>query len=205
MKKIMQLVMGAVLLVGLTGCSKSDNPSTPDIAALEQSLVGLWWDEYEYADVTEEGVPFSRVLLAVQVDADHTGCIYLGAFNDTDYYPLAVYGGPQDAGFTWRLLADGSVLLGDPTTGESYALTRSGGSAYGEGMTDVANTSVTFADNSMTLTNSSYSGELTKADAGKTTDIEQKLQALIIAVNGGDTGIDVSGGGNGPARARRSF
>ena len=194
-----------VLLPGMAGCSEDDNPSNNDTKVLEQSLVGLWWDEFEYADVTEEGVPFSRLLLAVQVDADHTGCIYLGVFNDTDYYPLAVYGGPQDAGFTWRLLAAGSVLLGDPTTGESYALTRSGGSAYGEGMTDVANTSVTFADNSMTLTNSSYFGELTKADAGKTTDIEQKLQALIIAVNGGDTGIDVSGGGNGPARARRSF
>ena len=75
MKKILFAMMAAVLLVGMTSCSKDDNPSTVDIDALEKCLVGLWWDEFEYADVTETGVPFSRVLLAVQVDANHTGCI----------------------------------------------------------------------------------------------------------------------------------
>ena len=212
MKKIMQLVMGAVLLVGLTGCSKSDNPSTPDIAALEQSLVGLWWDEYEYADVTEEGVPFSRVLLAVIADADHTGCIYLGAFDDKSDEPLAVYGGPEDAGFTWHLLVDGRILLGDPVTGETYALARkraartrgAGDGSYGSGMTDVASTKVTYTGgDNLTLTNDDYSGTLTKANAEQEADIKEKLETLVTAVDGGDTGIGYGGSIDGPAKAPR--
>ena len=151
MKKLLFAMMAAVLLVGMTGCSKDDNPTTVDIDALEQELVGLWWDEFEYADVTETGVPFSRVLLAVDVEADHTGCLYLGVFNDTSDEPLAVYGGPKDAAFTWRLLDDGRIQLGDPVTGETYALarsvtralTRGDDGSYGDGMTDVSNTSLT--------------------------------------------------------------
>jgi hypothetical protein len=54
----------------MTACTSEDNPSTVDIDALERELVGVWWDEYEYADVTETGVPFSRVLLAVKADAE---------------------------------------------------------------------------------------------------------------------------------------
>ena len=71
MKKSFLTMMAVVVLVlALSGCSKEDNPVTPsvptdELTPLEQSLVGLWYDEYEYADVTEDGVPFSRVLLAV--------------------------------------------------------------------------------------------------------------------------------------------
>ena len=197
-------MMAAVLLVGMTGCSKDDNPSTVDIDALEQELVGLWWDEFENADVTETGVPFSRVLLAVQVDANHTGCIYLGVFNDTSDEPLAVYGGPKDAAFTWRLLDDGRILLGDPVTGETYtlarsvtrALTRGDGGSYGEGMTDVSSTSVTYTDNSVTVTNDNYSGTLAKANAEEAADIKEKLQNNINTnlPDGDDLGIDQNPG-----------
>lgn len=200
MKKILFAMMAAVLLVGMTSCSKDDNPSTVDIDALEKSLVGLWWDEFEYADVTETGVPFSRVLLAVQVDANHTGCIYLGVFNDTSDEPLAVYGGPEDAGFTWRLLADGRVQLGDPVTGETYAfarsvtraLTRGDGGSYGETMTDVSSTKVTYTDNSVTVTNDNYSGTLEKANAEEAADIKEKLQNNINTnlPDGDDLDID---------------
>ena len=201
----------AALLLGMTGCGKSDNPisdnpNASDVSALEQELVGLWWDEYEYADVTETGVPFSRVLLAVIADADHMGCIYLGVFDDKSDEPLAVYGGPEDAGFTWHLLADGRILLGDPVTGETYALARTRGDEggrYGSDMTDVASTKVTYTDGNMTLTNDDYSGTLTKADAAKEADIKEKLEAIITAVDGGDTGIGFGGSGNGPAKARR--
>ena len=98
-QKFLAMFAAAVVLLGLTGCTAVDNPSTPDTSILEQSLIGLWWDEFEYADVTETGEPYSRVLLAVQVNADHTGCIYLAAFDDKSDEPLAVYGGPEDAGF----------------------------------------------------------------------------------------------------------
>ena len=186
MKKKYIWVLAAILICGasvFTSCTNdtSDNPVVPNPQELEQSLIGLWWDEFEYADVTEAGVPFTRVLLAVQVDADHTGCIYLGALGDTSDEPIAVYGGPQDAGFTWRLLTDGRILLGDPVTGETYTLSRTRGdndSSYGEGMTDVASTSLTYDNGSVTVSNDSYSGELEKADAGKVADIEETLSTL---------------------------
>ena len=170
----------AVLLVGMTGCSSVDNPSSNNVIVQEQDLIGLWWDEFEYAGETEAGMPFSRVLLAVKADADHTGCIYLGVFDSTSDEPLAIYGGPEDAGFKWRLLDDGRVLLSDPVTGESYALTRSaeGDSSFGNDMTDVSNTSISYDNGSVTVTNGSYTGELEKADAGQAADIEKTLSTL---------------------------
>ena len=178
--KNIAMMAATVVLLGLTGCSRDDNPSSNNMEVLEKSLVGLWWDEFEYADVTEAGVPFSRVLLAVKTDADHTGCIYLGVFDDTSDEPLAVYGGPEDASFTWHLLADGRVQLGNPVTGETYTLARTRGDdgSYGEGMTDVSTTSVTYTDGSVTLSNDSYSGELEKADAEKAADIQETLSTL---------------------------
>ena len=164
-----------VLLPGMTGCKKQ--PSV-NIQELEQSLVGLWWDEYEYSDVTVDGTPFSRVLLAIKADADHTGCIYLGAFDDKSDFPLAVYGGPEVSGFKWRLMEDGSVELSDPASDEGTALTRGdseSGSSYGNDMTNVSSTNVTYADGAMSVTNGSYSGTLQKADADKQADIEQKM------------------------------
>lgn len=216
MKKIMLWVLLATLVIssltGLTSCSKDDNHSTLDVVALEQSLVGLWWDEYEYADVTETGVPFTRVLLAVIADADHTGCIYLGAFDDKSDNPLAVYGGPEDAGFTWKLLTNGMILLGDPVTGETYALapkrstaTRGNGDgSYGSDMTDVSGTKVTYTGgDNLALTNDDYSGTLTKANAEQEADIKEKLETIITAVDGDDTGIGFGGSTDGPAKAPR--
>ena len=71
--RFLAMIAAAVLLLGMTGCTVEDNPSSSEIDVLEKSLVGVWWDEFEYADVTEAGVPFSRVMLAVKADADHTG------------------------------------------------------------------------------------------------------------------------------------
>ena len=202
---IFAIFAAALLLVGMTGCSKVDNPSTDDTKALEQSLVGLWWDAYEYADVTEAGVPYTRVLMAVLVNADHTGCLYMGAFNDDSDEPVAVYGGPEAAGFRWQLLADGRVLLSDPVTGETYVMarTRADGGNYGKEMTNVANTKVDYANGSMTVTNDNYSGTLAKADAEKEAEIRKKLKELIANVNSGDAGIGYGGPGNGSAHARR--
>jgi hypothetical protein len=172
------LVCGASVFMSCS--SNDDNPSTVDISVMEKNLVGLWWDEFEYADITEAGVPFSRVLLAVKANADHTGCIYLGVYDDISNDPLAVYGGPEDAGFKWRLLDDGRILLSDPVTGESYALarTRADGGSYGDGMTDVKKTSLVYTDGSVTVDNGDYSGTLTKADAEKEADIAESLSTL---------------------------
>ena len=164
------------LLLGMTGCKKE---SSINIQELEQSLVGLWWDEFEYEDVTEDGVPFSRVLLAVRADADHTGCIYLGVFDDNSDKPLVVYGGPVDAGFTWKLLSDGSLVLSDPTSGESLLMTRADGENYGDTITDVSGTSMIYTADGLTMNNVSYSGTLTKADVDEQTDIMGKVAGEV--------------------------
>ena len=164
----------AVLLLGMTGCSKDDQTPYINTAELEKSLVGVWWDEYEYADVTETGVPSTRVLLAIKADADHTGCIYLGLFDDTDDLPLAVYGGPKDAGFRWQLLPNGDLQLSDPISGETSVFTRSADS-YANSMTDVSTANLTYDNNQVTMNNGSYSGTLVKADAGQETDIQKRL------------------------------
>ena len=164
------------LLLGMTGCKKE---SSINIQELEQSLVGLWWDKYEYKDVTEAGVPFSRVLLAVRVDAGHTGCIYLGVFDDNSDKPLVVYGGPVDAGFTWKLLSDGSLVLSDPTSGESLLMTRADGENYGDTITDVSGTSMIYTADGLTMNNVSYSGTLTKADVDEQTDIIGKVAGEV--------------------------
>ena len=187
-KKLFAMMAAVVLLVGVFGCAVDDNPVTSGqnaeegLSAKEQALVGLWWDEFDYSDVTEDGVPFSRVLLAVDVEADHTGCLYLGVFDDTSDEPLAVYGGPIDAGFKWALLPDGRVLLSNPASGESIALARTRGAdggSYGKDMTNVSGASVKYADGSVTMTNTAYSGTLTKADADKQTEIEQKVASAV--------------------------
>ena len=166
------------VLLGVIGCKKE----SVDIKELEKSLVGLWWDEYDYSGITEAGIPFSKVLLAIEANANHTGCIYLGVFDDKSDNPLAVYGGPDDAGFTWELLGSGQLRLSVPTSRESVA-TRADGGSYGNTMTDVSGTNVSYTNGSVTVNNSNYSGTLQKADAGKQTEIQKTL-----ASEGGDKG-----------------
>ena len=185
----------------MTGCSKDEDTPSNTTKLTEQDLVGLWWDEFEYADVTETGKPFTRALLAVKADADHTGCIYLGVFDDSSDEPVAVYGGPEDAGFTWKLLDDGKVQLGDPVTGEAYLLTRADGGSYGSQATDVASTQLICASDKLTMTNVGYAGTLAKADTEQAAAIEEKLKDFNTNVNG----VEVIGIGepNAPAGAKR--
>jgi hypothetical protein len=199
MKKIsiltsLTLFVAAVLLLSTTGCSKDDDPAPIDVNAVEKDLVGLWWDEFKYADVTETGEAFSRVLLVVEADEDHTGCIYLGVFNDTSDEPIAIYGGPKDAGFTWKVLSDGRIELGDPETGETLdlapALTR--GSSYGSNMTNTSNTNLTYSNGSVTVTNGNQSNTLNKANAEQTATIEQKLSTGV------NSNVDLESGGKTP-------
>lgn len=132
-------------------------------------------DEYEYHDVTEDGVPFDRVLLFVGANEDHTGYLYLAAFDNNSDEAVAAY----ESGFTWALTKEGNIVLSDPVNDESTVLTRAdGGSSYGDNMTNVSGTSLTYADGSVTLTNSSYSGTLNKADAQQQTDVKSRANYL---------------------------
>ena len=177
-QKFFAMIAAAVLLVGMTACSNEDNSNSAsiDTSVQEQNLVGLWWDEFEYADVTESGIPFSRVLLALKANDDHTGSIYIAVFDATSNDPLAVYGGPEDGGFTWHLLSNGNVLLGDPVTGKTFEMAH--GNSYSERMTDASKISMTYTDGSVIFTNGIYSGTLGKANAEKAADIEKRFSTL---------------------------
>ena len=190
-QKFFAMFAAAVLLLGMTGCSKDDNSSSIDINAMEKDLIGMWVDEFEYSDVTESGVPFDRVLLAIQANADHTGCIYLGVFDDTHKEPLEVYGGPEDAGFRWQLLKDGNVQLSDPKSGERTVLTRGdSGSSYGDDMTNVSGTNMTYTGGNITLTNDIFSGILIRADVEEAAEI---LKRLVIEKHTDLSMVDCAG------------
>ena len=178
MKKLFfALFAAAMLLSGLTGCMREI-----DVKLAEQCLVGIWWDEYDYSDVTETGVPFDKVLLAVEADADHSGCIYLGLFDSKSDELVAVYGGPEEAGFKWELTSKGDIVLSDPVSGESTVLTKADGSSYGDNMTNVPGTTMTLSNYNLTLNNTSYSGTLTKADSGTESEIKETLSMPFSAL-----------------------
>jgi hypothetical protein len=192
-KTILAMFAAAALLLGMTGCENDDNPTS----AMEQSLVGMWWDQFEYSDVTEYGDPFTSVLVAVQVDADHTGCIYLGVFDGTDEEPLEIYGGPEDAGFTWQLLDNGNVLVKDSSTGESAVLARTRGDSggnYGDNVTNVSNTNMNYSRGAVTMKNDGYDGTLVKANADKKAEIEQTFRQKIKSNVGLGSGGKAPGG-----------
>ena len=85
----------AVLLLGMGACTdKTDSPATSNQQKLEKSLIGLWYEDFEYNDVTEDGKPFNRALIAVEAKADHTGYVALAVFDDEFNEPLEIFGGP---------------------------------------------------------------------------------------------------------------
>ena len=187
--------MGLFLLLVclfITACSKDDNSPSIDTTAAEQELIGLWWDEFEYSDVTETGAPFTRVLLAVEVAADHSGCIYLGVFDDKSDEPLAIYGGPKDAGFTWKVLSDGKIQLGDPDTGETIEMAPALTRGYGSNMTNTSNTNMSYNNGTVTVTNGDQSNTLHKANADQTAAIQQKLSTGV------NSNVDLESGGKTP-------
>ena len=123
------MMAAVVLLMGMTGCTAEDNSPSTDIDVLEKSLVGLWYEELEYNGVLEDtGEAFTNVVLSIQVNKDHTGCLYAGAFNEGDYdNPIVVYGGPEEAGFTWWLTSSGQLVMTATDSGEPIVPSRTRG------------------------------------------------------------------------------
>ena len=73
-QKFLAFFATAVLLLSVGACSdSSDNPSSPSQQEIEQSLVGLWYESFDYQGVTEADKPFNRALIVVETKADHTG------------------------------------------------------------------------------------------------------------------------------------
>ena len=165
-QKFLVMFAAAVLLMGMTGCTAVDNPSTPDTSDLEQSLVGLWWEEFEYADVTENGKPFNRALIVVEANADHTGYVALAVFDDEFNEPLEIYGGPKDAPFTWQVTPEGRIILTDPNTGTSMMPSRTRSKGNHGSFVDISQIEMNYTSGNVTFSNASHKGSLTKDKSG---------------------------------------
>ena len=155
-----------------TACtSKDDTPSTQSLQQQEESLIGLWYEDFEYKDITEDGKPFSRAMIAVEAKADHTGYVALAVFDDEFNEPLEIYGGPKNAPFTWQVTADGHVILADPNSGKSIVAGHTRGSDLGD-FVDVGQISMSCADGSVTFRNASHVGSLAKAEGNRNSLIQ---------------------------------
>ena len=76
MEKKFLMVVALLWAVVFTSCSdKDDNTDTRSQQEMEESIIGLWQEEFEYKDVTEDGKPFNRALIVVETKADHTAGI----------------------------------------------------------------------------------------------------------------------------------
>ena len=165
-KKILAVLVIAVLLLGMIACTDSaDNPVSPSQQELEESLVGLWYEEFDYEDVTEDGKPFNRALIAVETKADHTGYVALAVFDDAFNEPLEIYGGPKDAPFTWQVTAEGQVILTDPATGTTFSPTRTRGDGDHNDFVDIGQIKMKSGSNNIAFSNTSHQGTLTKSGA----------------------------------------
>ena len=164
-QKFLTMLAVAVVLLGMTGCAAEDNPSSDNTKDLEQNLIGLWYEEFDYEDVTENGKPFNRALIVVETQADHTGYVALAVFDDAFNEPLEIYGGPKDAPFLWQVTAEGRVILTDPKTGTSVSPTRT--RAAGNNFVDLGQIEMKSGSGSIAFNNASHEGTLTKAGSDK--------------------------------------
>ena len=172
--KTKYLAMVAVLLLSMSACTNgTDNPTVPSQQEMEKSLVGLWYETFDYEDVTESGKPFNRALIAVEANADHTGYVALAVFDDAFNEPLEIYGGPKDAPFTWQVTADGKVILKDPATGETYAPSRTRAASSHNDFVDISQIKMTSGSSSVAFSNASHEGTLAKAESSNSEMIQE--------------------------------
>jgi len=164
--------MAAILTICSTSmfiaCTQvEDNPATPSRQEMEESLVGLWYEEFAIEDVTEDGKPFNRALIAVEAKADHTGYVALALFDDEFNEPLEIYGGPKDAPFTWQVTAGGQVILTEPETGTSIRLADRRGAANDSRFVDIGQINMTISQGGVDFSNASHRGMLSKVNSGQ--------------------------------------
>ena len=153
-----------MLLLGMSACKdNADNPAIPSQKEMEESLIGLWCESFDYEDVTEDGKPFNRALVVVEAKADHTGYVALAVFDDEFNEPLEIYGGPKDAPFTWQVTAEGQVILTDPNTGTSISTARTRGDGSHNDFVDIGQIKMKSGTGSIAFSNATYEGTLTKA------------------------------------------
>ena len=163
-QKILVVFTVVVVLLGMSACKdNNDTPSTPSQQEMEDSLIGLWYESFDYKDVTEDGKPFNRALIVVEAKDDHTGYVALAVFDDVFNEPLEIYGGPKDAPFTWQVSANGQVILTDPNTGTSFSAARTRGDGSLNGFVDIGQIKMRSGSGSIAFSNGTHNGTLTKA------------------------------------------
>ena len=163
-QKFLAIFATVVLLFGMGACKdNADNPAIPSQKEMEESLIGLWCESFDYEDVTEDGKPFNRALIVVEAKADHTGYVALAVFDDEFNEPLEIYGGPKDAPFTWQVTAEGQVILTDPNTGTSISTARTRGDGSHNDFVDIGQIKMKSGTGSIAFSNATYEGTLTKA------------------------------------------
>ena len=172
MKKNMNLWLLAILIINgacmLASCSdKDDSPTPPSQQEMEESLIGLWYEDFDYEDVTEDGKPFNRAMIAVEAKADHTGYIALAVFDDAFNEPLEIYGGPKDAPFTWQVTAEGNIILTDPNTGTSISSAKTRADGNQSNFVDIGQINMNCSRGNIAYSNASHEGSLVKAESGK--------------------------------------
>ena len=161
-QKIVVIFATVVLLLGMSACTdKSD--TTVNQQEMEKNLVGLWYEDFDYKDVTEDGKPFNHAMIAVEAKADHTGYIALAVFDDEFNEPLEVYGGPKDAPFTWQVTEDGLIALTVPNTRATIMSTRSSNDGNHSNFVDIGQIKMNCGNGNIAFSNASHQGSLTKA------------------------------------------
>jgi len=164
MEKKFLMVVALLWAVVFTSCSdKDDNTDTRSQQELEESIIGLWQEEFEYKDVTEEGKPFNRALIVVETKADHTGYVALAVFDDEFNEPLEIYGGPKDAPFIWQVTAQGHITLSVPNAGPTLKSARRSSDVSHSNFVDIGQIKMNCAPSgNITFSNSSHEGSLSK-------------------------------------------
>ena len=158
------MITAAVLLLVMVACTENtDNTVLPSQQEMEKSLIGLWYEEFDYKDVTEDGKPFNRALIAVEAKADHTGYVALAVFDDEFNEPLEIYGGPKDAPFTWQVTAEGQIILTDPNTGATIKSAPTRSDVNPGSFVDISKINMSCSSDNITFSNASHQGSLTRA------------------------------------------
>ena len=153
---------------GMVACTdKTDNVSRPSQQEMEKDLIGLWYENFDYKDVTEKGKPFNRAMITLEVKADHTGYVALSVFDDEFNEPLEIYGGPTDAPFTWQITADGHVILDAPQTDNVLRSAETDSTGSHNDFVDINQINLDCKQGTVNFSNTSHNGSLSKVEGGK--------------------------------------
>ena len=173
-QKIFTIIATAVLLLGIGACKdKNDDTALPSQQEMEESLTGLWYEEFNYEDVTENGKPFNRALIVVETKADHTGYIALAVFDDVFNEPLEIYGGPKDAPFKWQVTDKGHITLTDPDTGTTIMSSRTGSKGNHNNFVDIGQIEMNCTQGQIAYSSASHKGSLNKVGSDKNDLIQE--------------------------------